>query len=181
MKRRRGQLSPEDREIWARVAQSAKPLPGRTMPIVPKLPVAKPAMVLAPPPLPEASVRPRPLPPLAGLEKRMRRDVARGIRTLDARIDLHGLRQAEAHQTLLAFLHRQHQQGGKLVLVITGKGGGLDARGAERGVLRRMVPHWLAEPGLRRIILGYEPAAIGHGGDGALYVRLRRDRSHREA
>lgn len=121
------------------------------------------------------------MPPLAPLDRRARRDVARGLQPLDGRIDLHGLRQAEAHRALLDFLYAMHHRGAKLTLVITGKGGGLDARGEERGVLRRLVPHWLADPALRGIVLGYEASAPGHGGEGALYVRLRRARRAEKA
>ncbi len=102
----------------------------------------------------------------------------RGRREVDAVIDLHGLRQEEAHARLIAFLRRAQEAGHVLVLVITGKGaastGGLFE---ERGVLRRVVPHWLRLPDLRSLVLGFETAAPQHGGAGALYVRLRRRRS----
>lgn len=181
--RRRG-LTAQDREVWAHVARTAKPMPGRSLP---PLPEPKPEPESPPPsaeariPPPAAKPKPRALPPLATLEKRHRREVARGSRAIDARIDLHGMRQAEAHQALLGFIARAHVSEARLVLVITGKGGGFNALGEERGVLRRLVPHWLADPIMRRMILGYEPAAAAHGGDGALYVRIRRDRAHREA
>jgi DNA-nicking Smr family endonuclease len=110
------------------------------------------------------------------LERRTRQRLARGQQAIDGAIDLHGLRQAEAHRALLAFLHQAHHAGWQIVIVITGKGGGGPGPDGEveRGVLRRMVPHWLADPGLRRIVLGFEEAARGHGGQGALYVRIRR-------
>ena len=181
MKRRKREISGEDKLLWAHVARSAKPLPGKPVPDLPVEPVFDPApatsLSLVSPTLPAA--KPRQIPPLTGFDKRLKRDVTRGIRAIEARIDLHGMRQGEAHQALLAFMYRAHHQGIKLVLVITGKGGGLDARGEERGVLKRMVPHWLADPALRRLVLGYEAAGLGHGGEGALYVRIRRDR-HRE-
>jgi len=178
MKRRKKGISPEDYHLWAEVAKSAKPLPGRAHPGLPIVEAQNPApspslpLPLTTPPVP----KPRPLPPLFGLDRRMRRDVRRGQREIDARIDLHGMRQAEAHQALLTFLHQAHHRGAKLTLVITGKGGGVDGLGEERGVLRRMVPHWLADPGLRRLVIGYEAASPGHGGEGALYVRIRRER-----
>jgi DNA-nicking Smr family endonuclease len=180
--RRRG-LTPEDREVWAHVARTAKPMPGRKAPPPPP-PKPEPAENAAPTPLavPAAQPpKPRGLPPLATLEKRHRREVTRGSRAIDARIDLHGMRQAEAHQALMGFIGRAHHSEARLVLVITGKGGGFNALGEERGVLRRLVPHWLADPAMRRMILGYEPAGLAHGGDGALYVRIRRDRAHRES
>jgi len=176
-KRRKPEISPEDRALWAHVARSAVPLPGRMLPELPEAlpepgPGDRPAEHLAVPPLPRRS---RALLPLSGIEKSLARDLRRGRAEIDGRIDLHGMRQAEAHAALLAFIHRMHHRGARLVLVITGKGGPeRSAFGDERGVLRRMVPHWLADPVLRRCVIGYEPAGRAHGGEGALYVRIRR-------
>ncbi len=179
LRRKKAQITPEDHALWVHVTRSAKPMPGRKALDLPDMPV-EPAPIIPPgdprapgnAPLPKA----RSLPPLAGIEKRLAKEVARGSRPVDSRIDLHGMRQAEAHGALVAFIHRAHLHGAKLVLVITGKGGGLDQFGEERGVLRRLVPHWLADPVLRRMVIGFEPAGRGHGGDGALYVRIRRRR-----
>ena len=74
---------------------------------------------------------------------------------------------------LLRFLHRAQTNGAKTVLVITGKGGRSDSG---RGVLKRQVPMWLALPEFRALVVGFADAAIGHGGEGALYVRVRRVR-----
>ena len=83
--------------------------------------------------------------------------------------------QVRAHHALLGFLQRAHHDGLTFVLVITGKGkvGGAES---ERGVLRRQVPHWLSLPEFRALVVGFEEAHIGHGGEGALYVRIRRSR-----
>ena len=103
--------------------------------------------------------------------------MARGTVAIDRRIDLHGLTQTAAERRLESFLHAAQEDGAKVVLVITGKGkpdeGGRDG---ERGVLRRMVPIWLASPSLRGVVIGFEEAARNHGGAGALYVRIRRAR-----
>jgi DNA-nicking Smr family endonuclease len=82
--------------------------------------------------------------------------------------------QSRAHEALFAFLQRANHQGFSFVLVITGKG----VRGStsERGVLRRQVPQWLGLPEFRSLVVGFEEAHIGHGGEGALYVRVRRSR-----
>jgi DNA-nicking Smr family endonuclease len=104
----------------------------------------------------------------------VRTGLRRGSRSVDAVIDLHGLRQAEAHAALIGFLHRSRAAGHAVVLVVTGKGVGGDDPYAERGVLRRSVPHWLRLPELRSLVLGFEEAAHHHGGGGALYIRLRR-------
>lgn len=178
-RRRKGEITPEDHVLWAHVTRSAKPMPGRKPLEIPEIAQAEPstpgdgvARVLSQP----AAPKPRALPPLAGIEKRVMRQLSRGTAMLERRIDLHGMRQAEAHAALLSFLHAAHHDGVRLALVITGKGGGVDSRGEERGVLRRYVPHWLADPAMRRLVLGFESAARGHGGDGALYVRLRKKR-----
>ncbi|WP_375460918.1 Smr/MutS family protein [uncultured Enterovirga sp.] len=105
------------------------------------------------------------------------RALARGRAEPDAVIDLHGLTQAEAHGRLIGFLRRARSAGHGLVLVVTGQGG-RDGGTGERGVLRRVVPHWLQVADLRSLVLGFEEAGTRQGGAGALYVRLRRDRSH---
>jgi DNA-nicking Smr family endonuclease len=104
----------------------------------------------------------------------MKQRVARGKDEIDGRLDLHGLTQIEAHAALLRFLRTASSRGARLVLVITGKG----ARAAEgeRGVLKRQVPHWLGLPEFRALVIGFENAHIAHGGEGALYVRVRRAR-----
>ncbi len=129
-----------------------------------RMPTAAPYQ--APPPVPR---------PPAGLERQARLGLRRGSLAIEARIDLHGMYQDEAHAALTGFLLRARAAGHAHVLVVTGKGGP-DFRDAfsERGVLRRSVPHWLRGPDLHGIVLGFEEAAQHHGGSGALYVRLRR-------
>lgn len=183
-RRRKPEITAEDHALWVHVTKSAKPMPGRKpleMPETIGVPDEKPPSSAKPLPyFVPAEPKPRVLPPLSGIEKRMVRDVSRGSRVIDARIDLHGMRQTEAHSALILFIHRAHGNGAKLVLVITGKGaekgGGPGAFGEERGVLKRLVPHWLADPVLRRQVIGFESATRGHGGEGALYVRIRRRR-----
>ncbi|MCB4767347.1 Smr/MutS family protein [Ancylobacter sp. Lp-2] len=189
-RRRRG-LAAEDRALWEHVTRSVK----RLRPEPPAMPRPEPGFaeliaeetvpkekpVATAPPKPVSPPRPPAPPPLAPLEPKLRRRLTRGAE-VDARLDLHGLTQAAAHHRLGAFLRSAQGQGLAVVLVITGKGGGpaggrvsLFGEG-ERGVLRRLVPQWLAEPALRHIVIGFETASRGHGGEGALYVRLRRVR-----
>ncbi len=121
------------------------------------------------------------LPPLANIDRRQHRRLASGRTQIEARLDLHGHRQHEAHEELKAFIIRCREQGLRHVLVITGKG--QRARRDESnfygsdhwsGVLRTQVPLWLSEPSMRPHIVGFEQAHNRHGGAGALYVRLRR-------
>ena len=115
-------------------------------------------------------------PPLAPLTRKAKKRIARGNHAIDGRLDLHGMTQAEAHDALFGFLRAKQTRGARVVLVITGKGArGNDDNGG-RGVLKRMVPMWLGMPDFRGLIIGFESAAIGHGGEGALYVSLRRGR-----
>jgi len=183
--RRRG-LSEEERALWESVARQVKPL--RKKPRLGKSAIGKAAAAIEtdPPNRPASSPRPissqqapRPskpvMPPLAPLGRRELSKLSRGRSEIDARLDLHGMTQSRAHRALLGFLHNAHRDGHTFVLVITGKGkvGGGEA---ERGVLRRQVPQWLSSPELRSLVVGFEEAHIGHGGEGALYVRIRRAR-----
>lgn len=177
------QLSPDERRLWSHVARHVTPMKGKRLPPEPE-PEDKPATAPAPelaalaPVLPALPPQAKPaLPPLAPVERKTLQALRRGRKDVDSVIDLHGMRQEEAHFALLRFLHRAQSSGYALVLVITGKGGA--ATGGpfeERGVLRRMVPHWLRLPDLRALVIGFEEASPQHGGSGALYVRLRRRR-----
>jgi DNA-nicking Smr family endonuclease len=180
--RRKRSLSEEERALWESVAKQLKPL--RKKPRAARPDLVEAASVLKPvaSPKPPASAKilqaPKPevpvAPPLAPLGRRERSQLSRGKKQIDARLDLHGMTQTRAHHALSGFLHRAHHDGLTFVLVITGKG----KMGAEseRGVLRRQVPHWLSLPEFRSLVVGFEEAHIGHGGEGALYVRIRRAR-----
>jgi len=117
--------------------------------------------------------RPAGVPALSPFLRKEKQKLARGNAAIDARIDLHGMTQAEAHGALRKLLHRSQASGAKFVLVVTGKGAPNASR-SDRGVLRRQVPMWLALPEFRRYVLGFDVADTGHGGEGALYVRLRK-------
>jgi DNA-nicking Smr family endonuclease len=181
--RGRRRLTEEEERLWAVVARSIKPLRAvkRTPPIVaPKPPpqAARPVRKATADHPPAAAAVYHPPPPASAIAiaRREKQQLARGKTELGGRIDLHGITQAQAHDALLHFLRRYQAEGAKFVLVITGKGSaGAVARG-ERGVLRRQVPLWLGLPEFRACVLGFDAAHVGHGGEGALYVRLRRAR-----
>jgi DNA-nicking Smr family endonuclease len=176
-------LSEEEIALWIEVAKSVARRRGATLPTL-----AAPRAAVAPTPVAEAALtssvnapqprKPPGPPPLAPLERRLKRDLTRGRAVVDSALDLHGMTQAEAHHALRGFLVQAQMQGFRLVIVVTGKGARTPAHDAdwfhETGVLRRLVPHWLREPDLRSTVLGFEEAGRAHGGAGALYVRLRR-------
>jgi len=201
--KRAGQsLSEEERALWELAARDLKPIKGkkqrvhashdeaeerapRRAPEAKKADAARaPQRAVAAPAKAAASAPPAP----TGLDRRTARQIGSGRIDIEARIDLHGMRQSEAHTELIRFLMQAYAGGKRLVLVITGKGGPVRGAGhtrdhddlgtaGERGVLKRNVPRWLAEPGLSAIVVGYTAAGARHGGEGALYVRLRkRDR-----
>lgn len=107
---------------------------------------------------------------LSDFDNSIYRRLARGALPIEARLDLHGLTQAQAYEALLYFIGAAQARGQQYVLIITGRGRSL---GSE-GVLQRQVPQWLAQAPFRLSIAAAEPAARGHGGIGAFYVRLRR-------
>jgi len=185
--KRRRSLTYEDRVIWTTFTKAIEPL--RARPLVASdhgetADDARPAPKAHSKPAAQskkvshhvASVPSKPAAPplapqLAKLGRRMKQRVARGKQAIDARLDLHGYTQSEAHGALLRFLRAANARDARLVLVITGKG-----RGGEIGVLRRHVPQWLALPEFRELVVGFEDAHVTHGGEGALYVRVRRSK-----
>jgi DNA-nicking Smr family endonuclease len=120
--------------------------------------------VRPPPPRPAAPA------PTTDIDHRTRVKIKRGRLEVDAKLDLHGMRQDEAQRALGAFLRRAQADGAKVAIVVTGKGLSRE----EGGVLRRVVPMWLQAPNLRDVVVGFGEAARHHGGEGALYVRIRR-------
>jgi DNA-nicking Smr family endonuclease len=205
MARRGKPLSPEDRALWGKVARTVRPLPDRMERLMSSSTAAEPTVgadaaeerrSTKPDPeaqglmkamrqalatswkgTPDSLAGNRSEPARSGMrpgaiEKPVHRKIARGRVPLEARIDLHGHGQDEAHGMLLDFLRRVRDDGARHVLVITGKGSSLGSEGA----LRRAVPHWLSKPEFAKLVSGYDLAARGHGGEGALYVRLKRKR-----
>ena len=180
---RREALSGEDHALWGEVTKSIAPLRARPQPSQSIEPVEQAPRLLKklPPPRPPAPPpKPAPkAPALVIIDRRTKQRLSRGRAEIDARLDLHGMTQAAARQRLESFLRSAQARGHGLVLVITGKGrpAGRDSHSdEERGVLRRQVPHWLSLPDFRPLVVGFTEASIGHGGTGALYVRVRKAR-----
>lgn len=195
MARRR--LSEEERLLWQAIAKTARPLKPKakakpTGPEAPPAEAARPAppgkLAKRPKTTPASAPQPLPLPaPLRpahelshglsiGIDKRQAERFRRGQTPIDGKIDLHGRTQQEAHDALRAFIMRAHRGGKRCLLVITGKGMTTKQGVTKTGVLKENVPRWLNEPSLRRHVLAFAHARPEHGGEGALYVLLKRDR-----
>lgn len=199
MGRRKRGLSDEDRALWHRVAESVTPrLPAP--PASETAPPPKPVIAKTPAP-PRAGVPPFRVGEAAaasgpahdlspGIAERIARApvsmdrkafgrLKRGKLQPEARIDLHGMTQAQAHPALTRFIQEAHARGLRLVLVITGKGKAREVPGpmpVPVGVLKHQVPHWLNTGPLRPHVLQIAEAHLKHGGSGAYYVYLRRPR-----
>ncbi|MGL4281355.1 MAG: Smr/MutS family protein [Albidovulum sp.] len=194
MSRKRRGLTPEDEDLWRRVAATAVPLHRRQPAILPepepkaaaRRPVTEfpPDFAIAPAPRQyrshvtlqpsvEESIAAHPLRMDAGTFRKMKR----GKSEPEARIDLHGMTLAEAHPALIGFVLRAQSAGNRLVLVITGKGKQRDDDGPipqRLGALRHQVPRWLHAPPLAGAVQQIAQAHLRHGGTGAYYVYLRR-------
>lgn len=194
MARRKKGLSTEDRALWDKVAASATPMHARKVEIKepPKAPKPKSAAAPSLPsfrlgevhraapdhqlaPSVSERVNDAPVRMHHGTHKKM----VKGKLSPEGRIDLHGLTLASAHPRLTRFILDAHAQGKRLVLVITGKGRDRDDDGPipiRRGVLRHQVPAWLTAPPLGAVVLDIRTAHLKHGGEGAYYVYLKRQR-----
>ncbi len=179
---RRDDLSPDDRRIWARVSGSVTPRkPKKAALVIPGSAIVDPPAA----PHPKGLARPRGVPPPAyspvvstparprghpeELEPRRQRRLSRERDPIEARIDLHGYGRFQAQDALTAFLMGAQARGYRAVLVVTGQG-----RRGGTGVIRASVHEWLQAPALRGVVSGFASAARHHGGDGALYVTIRR-------
>lgn len=182
-------VTPDELELWRHVAQSVRPIKSKRRPAQPKeaapsAPPAKPkaaksAAPAAPPvkPQPPAAAKPHELIHglSHGIDRRQAERFRKGKLAIEGKIDLHGRTQQDAHDDLLAFLRRAHAAGKRNLLVVTGKG----MTTSKVGILRQAVPRWLNEPAFRSLVLAFDYAEPQHGGEGALYVLLKRVREKR--
>jgi DNA-nicking Smr family endonuclease len=182
-------ISPEELELWQHVAKSVRPIrrprkkPSTDAQEKPEAkatpaPPGKMKKTKAPPP-PRATPAPPPAKPhhlthglSHGIDRRQAERFRKGKLAIEGKIDLHGRTQQAAHDDLLHFLRRARDHDKRCVLVVTGKG----MTKSKTGILRQAVPRWLNEPGFRPLVLAFDYAEPQHGGEGALYVLLKRVR-----
>jgi DNA-nicking Smr family endonuclease len=189
---KRRDLSLEEAKLWRKVAKSAKAykaLPTVEVTFAPVLPALsqiksepeQPHLALKRARAARAVVRRAPLPvqslipPVADASGHKK--VRRGKLDIDARIDLHGMRQIEAQTALAGIIARTRAKNGRCILVVTGKGRAIDPGEdyitPQPGVIRRRLPEWLNGPGIRDHVSGYASAHPKDGGSGAYYVMLK--------
>jgi DNA-nicking Smr family endonuclease len=194
---RRRDLSSDEAKLWRRVAKTTKPykaLPEAALstdplldklvvvakPLAPELPhlALKRAKATRVVQRPASSLPMKPIiTPVADASGHKK--VRRGKLDIDARIDLHGMRQIEAQTALAGIVARTRAQNGRCILVVTGKGRpidpGEDYITPQPGVIKRRLPEWLGVSGIREHVSGYAPANAKDGGSGAFYVLLKRN------
>jgi DNA-nicking Smr family endonuclease len=184
---KRGQGDNDDAALWEKVVEKAAPLKRGRNAAAPK--PAKIAAVAKETPqvprptqqAPKPILKPAHVPRAEPLDRQTSRQLDKGKIEVEAHLDLHGMRQRDAHAQLRRFLKTAQARGLKHVLVITGKGADQAASRSfyeedERGVLRQAVPHWLSGPDFATLVVSFSEAPRRLGGEGALYVRLRRAR-----
>lgn len=186
---------PPDFELWSEVTKSVRPLRQKSTrtkvaPLLKSAETVRPVVRVSAPhvhvPRPPSSYPP----PITGFDRRTAQRMTRGNVEIERRIDLHGVGVEMARVRLLQFLQQCHAEGARTVLVITGKGDSPYARHTlhgsshfhapeRQGRLRRLLSEWLNEHDFRAVVSGFQPAHPKHGGGGAFYVRIRRQREGR--
>lgn len=181
---RKRQLSEEEKLLWQQATRHDKPLrkdveatEEATEPLLDKLKKssAKPKRTTTPPTktakfLPANTPKEKKLGDYAGIDRNTADKFRRGKSPIDAKLDLHGMSSERAHKALINFIKKQAQLENRRLLVITGKGSGL---------LRSSLPNWLGLAGVAEFILAFDNAKPQHGGDGAYYILLKRNRAQK--
>lgn len=175
---RKHPLTPEEKLLWEHITRNDKPLKidhdageaEEKIEILKRKSVVK-SKTIKPPEIdksPTLSNKDKKIGDYAGIDRKTAENFRKGDAPIDARLDLHGMTQENAHRALLAFIQQQIKLENRRLLVITGKGS---------GILRSALPHWLASSGLNGAILAFDVAKAKHGGNGAYYILLRRKRT----
>ncbi len=173
-------LKPQDREIWNQIARTAKPLSQKDKNFTSLFTefentnrhlVSESLQNLKTTAVPVYQPQAQPKPTLAAgaMDKNTSRKISKGRIAVDGRIDLHGFTQQDAYHALYDYVENAWYSGKKILLVITGKGN------LGRGVLRENVPAWLASAPFLPLVSEFGESHATHGGNGALYVRIRRN------
>jgi DNA-nicking Smr family endonuclease len=173
-------LTDEEKQLWHSITQSDTRLNAamRHPPAPVRLPPLQPYL----PPLPSLLRHDAQAGTLlspgdyAGIDRNTANQLRKGDYPIDATLDLHGMTREKAYQALHRFIAHHHARHSRCLLIITGKGARTEADGDTRGVLRGLLPQWLEEPALRPLVLALDAAKPRHGGTGAYYLLLKRQR-----
>jgi DNA-nicking Smr family endonuclease len=192
MRRPGRRLTAEEAQVWAQVARTVTPLEKRrpkaeavvAEPVPPQIvvsppPPAKKVKGRVPPPLP-----PKPVAAKSQVESQLQLDgswekrISKGTLVPDFSLDLHGSSLDQAYVRLMHGLTQAKSMGARVVLVVTGKSRPVDAmdRGTARGAIRAKIADWLAASEHSYDIVAIRGAHRRHGGQGALYVVLKKRR-----
>lgn len=163
---RRRTLLPHEAELWRQVMEGTLPHPPVEQAVARVIARAKEEKAPAQKPKPQFHPH--------ALDKATRQRVKSGKTGIDARLDLHGMTVENAHRALIRFVAMQQGEMARMLLVITGKG-----RAPQSGTLRQQLPRWLEVPPLSEQVVAFSPADQVHGGEGAWYLRLRKQEKHR--
>lgn len=177
-------LRPEEINLWRKITDDIRPLDpaSHSLPCTDPVPTDEPPRPRVSVPRPGQKHLPNPTSPFpgpdAGIDRRTLLRLKRGQMKIEERLDLHDHTRDTAHQALHDFVQAAYDTRCRCVLVITGKGLRTSDAGGNpvAGVLRRAVPGWLSRDRLRQMVVSWQPAQPRHGGDGALYVLIRRRR-----
>lgn len=187
-------LSPDEAALWRKVAATVTPLHPKKAPAAPLPPAGavadgpdesppppKRVKGRVPPPRPDPGPVPNPVRQLTagGLDSSWDRKLTRGPLQPDVTIDLHGLTLGMAHTRLNGGIEQALAMGARVILLIAGKHRPVpehDLRGEKRGAIRAKLLDWLAASPHAGRIASVRPAQPRHGGDGAVYIVLRKAR-----
>jgi DNA-nicking Smr family endonuclease len=179
MARRR--LSAEEQALWTALARTVRPIrpatrPAPPVPADPPAPIASPAKTGLTLPPPRTHAAPPARVPAAVLDSGWERRIRGGTISPDMSIDLHGSTLAAAHGRLNQAIAAALARDARVLLVVTGKPRKSVRAGGEpgRGAIRAEIGHWLDTSPHADRIASVRIAHPRHGGDGALYVILRR-------